>query len=279
MLDKPRSLPCRAGCLARGISLRINPLISRLCGLGDTGWLGDVIRVADPAINRVVEHIYLDGGLESYDVDESIGKLFATPVGSPTSRAKKMTAIQDASPTSPAPVPPLPRGIAVLNLSAQGLSVCVNTATNRVYVGVYGGVDVYDAGTLTWLGHIHLAGQFVPYIDAIGVDETLNRIYVVSDSRTYVVNGANHQVIGEVGGGDEIAVNSANGRVYIADESIYTSVPDVLRIYDGPTLSLHTISLGTSTTAGLRTMPSTRHRRASMPFIPPAPTIGRGKCP
>jgi len=227
--------------------LRFNLLTNRLYALGDTGWLGDVIRVADLATNSVMEHVYLEGSLESYDVDAGLGKLFATHVSYMTGWGKKMTVIQDASPTSPAPVPPLPREIAVVNLPAQGLSVCVNQATDRVYVGVHGGVAVYDALTLASLAYINLSGQFVPYIDAIGVDETLNRIYAVSDSRTYVVNGANHQVISEIGGGDEIAVNSANGRVYIADESIYTSVPDVLRIYEGATLSLlNTISLGTS---------------------------------
>ena len=226
--------------------LRLNPLTNRLYG-ADFAWVGYVIRVADLAANSVIEHVYLEGTLQNYDTDASLGKLLATHSSYPSGWAKKMTIIQDASPTSPAPVPPLPREIAVVSLPAQGLSVCVNKGTNRVYVGVHGGVAVYDAATLASLGYINLSGQFVPYIDAIGVDETLNRIYAVSDSRTYVVNGANHLVIGEIGGGDEIGVNSANGRVYIADESIYTSVPDVLRIYDGATLSLlNTISLGTS---------------------------------
>jgi DNA-binding beta-propeller fold protein YncE len=228
--------------------LRFNLLTNRLYGLGDTGWLGDVIRVADLVTNSVIEHVYLDGSLESYDIDVSLGKLFATHVSWQTGWGKKMTIIQDASPTSPAPVPPLPREIAVVNLPSQGHSVGVNASTNRVYVGVEGGVAVYDAVTLGSLGYINLVSDhFVPYIDAIGVDETLNRIYAVSDSRTYVVNATNNQVISEIGGGEEIAVNSANGRVYIADESIYTSVPDVLRVYDGATLSLlNTISLGTS---------------------------------
>jgi len=228
--------------------LRLNPLTHRLYG-ADFAWIGHIIRVADLDTNKVIEYTYFDGTLENYDVDANLGKVFATHRSYPSGWAKKMTILQDASPTIPAPLPPLPREIAVVNLPSQGSCVGVNAATNRVYVGVEGGVAVYDAVTLTSLGYINLAsGQVVPQIDDIGVDETLNRIYAASDSSgTYVINGVSNERIGEIGGGERIAVNSANGRVYISDNAHYTHVPDAVRIYDGATLSsLATLNLGTS---------------------------------
>jgi hypothetical protein len=83
------------------------------------------------------------------------------------------------------------------------------------------------------------------------VNETLNRIYALGVGRTDVIDGTNGQVIGQLGGGNEIAVNPHNGRVYIADASPFRDVPDYLKIYDGVSMThIRTINLGTTIYVG-----------------------------
>ncbi|MBC7233148.1 MAG: YncE family protein [Chloroflexi bacterium] len=209
---------------------------------------GYVLRIADLASNAVVGYVYLDGDWEDYAVHEGLGKVFGTHDMSPSSWAKKMSVIQDASPSSPAPMPPPPCIIATLTLPEDGDGIAVNTVTGRLYVGVDGGLAVFDVTTLAPLPFINLSsGGYAPPIYDIGINENLNRIYAVSVGQTYVINGANNQVIGNLGGGDEIAVNSSNGRVYIADDAVWRGDPDRLRIYDGVSLAhIRTINLGTS---------------------------------
>jgi len=230
-----------------GGRLRLNQLTNRIYGVASTS-PGYVLRIADSTTNGLVGYIHLDGNLANYDVHIGLGKLFATHASSPTAWAKKMTIIQDASPTSPAPLPSPPCVIATLALPEDGDGVAVNTATNRVYVGVDGGLAVFEAATLAPLPFIDLSSDtYQPPIYDVGVDVIRNQIYAVSVSQTYVINGANNQVIGQLGGGDEIAVNPNNGRVYIADDAVWLGDPDRLRIYDGVTLALiRTINLGTS---------------------------------
>jgi DNA-binding beta-propeller fold protein YncE len=238
----------QVGTIARiGSQLRLNRLTNRIYGV----WAaspGYVLRVADLATNSQVGYVYLDGNLANYDVHIGLGKLFATHASSPATWAKKMTIIQDASPTSPAPTPSPPCIIATLDLPEDGDGVAVNTATNRVYVGVDGGLAVFEAATLAPLPFIDLSSDtYQPPIYDVGVDVIRNQIYAVSVSQTYVINGANNQVIGQLGGGNELAVNPNNGRVYIADDAVWLGDPDRLRIYDGVTLALiRTINLGTS---------------------------------
>lgn len=230
-----------------GGRLLLNQLTNRLYSVWSAS-PGYVLRIADLASNSVVGYVYLDGDWEDYAVHEGLGKLFGTHSSYPSSWAKKMTVIQDASPTSPAPRPPPPCIIATLTLPEDGDGIAVNTVTGRVYVGVDGGLAVFDATTLAPLPFINLSsGGYSPPIYDVGVNENLNRIYAVSVSQTYVINGANNQVIGNLGGGDEIAVNSSNGRVYIADDAVWLGDPDRLKIYDGVSLAhIRTINLGTS---------------------------------
>jgi hypothetical protein len=159
-----------------------------------------------------------------------------------------MTILQDASPTSPAPEPTPPSIIASLDLPEDGGGIAVNTLTNRLYVGVEGGVFVYNATTLASLSYLSLSSTPAwPPVYDIGVDEARNRIYVVTVSGTYAINAANNQVIGTLGSGKEIAVNPGNGRVYIADRAVWQGDPDVVKIYDGVTLSfIRTLNLGIS---------------------------------
>ena len=233
-----------------GGRLRLNELTNRIYGVASRS-PGYILQVADGATYSLIEHVYLDGNLENYGVHAELGKLFATHGSYPSTWRKKMTVIQDASPTSPAPTA-IPGVIAELDLPEDPDGIAVNSATNRVYVGVDGGLAVFDATSLTPLPFIDLSDDsYSPPIYDVGVNESLNRIYAVSVSRTYVINGANGQVLGQLGGGNEIAVNPSNGRVYIADESPFRDVPDYLRIYDGVSLAhIRTLNLGTTIYVG-----------------------------
>ncbi|MBN1247696.1 MAG: YncE family protein [Anaerolineae bacterium] len=235
----------QVGAIARlGTQLRLNRLTNRLYGL-DPASPGYVVRVADLATDSVVGYVYLDGNLVDYDVHLSLGQLFGTHATSPSTWRKKMSILQDASPTSPAPTPPLPRVTATLTLPEDGDGVAVNTLTNRLYVGVDGGISVFDATTLDSLSYISLPGDLGS--PDVAVDETRNQIYAVTGSKTHVISGTNEQVIGNLGSGNDIFVNSTNGRVYIADTGFYIGEPDVVKIYDGVTLThVRTLNLGTS---------------------------------
>jgi DNA-binding beta-propeller fold protein YncE len=238
----------QVGTITRlGTQLHLNRLTNRLYGVGAAS-PGYVVRIADLTTNSVVGYIYLDGNLADYDVHLGLGRLFGTNYSSPSSWAKKMTVIQDASPTGPAPTPALPRVITTLDLPEDGDGIVVNAVTNRLYVGVDGGVSVFEATTLDSLSYIPLSDDPVwPPVYDVGVDEARNQIYVVTVGGTYVISGTNNQVMGNLGSGDEIAVNPSNGRVYIADRAVFLEVPDVVKIYDGVTLSyIRTITLGTS---------------------------------
>ena len=230
--------------------LRLNWLTNHIYGVAPRS-PGYILQIADGATNSVVGYVYLDGDLENYGLHIGLGKVFATHDSYPPTWGKKMTVIQDASPTSPAPTA-IPGVIATLDLPEDGEGVAVNSMTNRLYVGVDGGIAVFDATTLAPLPFIDLSQNgYSPPVYDVGVDETLNRIYAVSVGRTYVLNGANGEVLGQLGGGNEIAVNPINGRVYIADESPYRNVPDYLKIYDGVSLAhIRTLNLGTTIYVG-----------------------------
>ena len=227
--------------------LRLNRLTNRLYGVASSS-PGYVLRIADLTTHSLVGYVYLDGNLADYDVHMNLGRLFGTHASYPSSWGKKMTVIQDASPTGPAPTPAPPSVIATLNLPEDGDGVAVNTVTNRLYVGVDGGVAVFDATTLDSLSYIPLSDDpDWPPVDDVGVDETRNQIYAVTVGQTYVISGTNNQVMGNLGSGDEIAVNPSNGRVYIADRAVWLGEPDVVKIYDGATLAhIRTLDLGTS---------------------------------
>ena len=238
------------GTIARlGWQMKLNRLTNRIYGVSPAS-SGYVVRVADLTANTIVGYVYLDGNLADYDVHLGLGKVFGTHASTPSSWSGKMTIIQDASPTSPAPAPAPPAVMATLELPEDGDGIAVNTVTGRLYAGVDGGVSVFDATTLDPLSFIPLSDDPAwPPVDDIGVDETRNQIYAVTVGQTYVISGATNQVIGNLGSGDEIAVNSNNGRVYIADNAVWLGDPDVVKIYDGAALAhIRTLEIGTSST-------------------------------
>jgi DNA-binding beta-propeller fold protein YncE len=231
-----------------GMELHLNPLTNRLYGVASTS-PGYVLRIADLDTDNVVGYVHMDGNLEDYDIHPGLGKLFGTNYYSPSSWSKKMTVIQDDTPTNPAPLPPPPRRIATLDLPAAGNGLDVNPLTDRLYVAVDGGgVSVFDAVTLDLLTTISLPGEL--YAGDIGVDETRNLVFATTGNTTHVIDAADNQVIGNLGnlgGGSGIAVNPVNGRIYIADPGTYRGESDVVKIFDGVTFAqLRRIPLGTS---------------------------------
>lgn len=231
--------------------LRLNPLTNRIYGFASRT-PGSIVQIADGTSNRVIDNVYLDGRAKSYDVQWSSGVIFVTYDSYPAGWKQKVTVIQDASPTTPAPTP-VPGRIATVELPGNGEGLAVNTVTNRLYVAMQGGVAVYDAATLAPLSFISLSiGGSPASLYDVGVDEHLNRIYAVGINRTWAIDGASHQVLSDsLGNGHEIAVNPNNGRLYIAYESPFRNTPDLLRIYDGVNLThVRTLNLGTTTYSG-----------------------------
>jgi hypothetical protein len=99
------------GTIAKlGHLLRLNPLIGRLYGVTSLS-PGYVLRIADTTSGRLVGGVYLDGDVRNFDVHGQLGKLFLAHETWPTAFAKKMTIIQDESPSGPAPIPPPPAAI------------------------------------------------------------------------------------------------------------------------------------------------------------------------
>ncbi len=227
--------------------LQLNRLTNRLYGIAATS-PGYVLRIADSTTYELLGYIHLDGNLADYDLHPQLGKLFASHYMIPTTWGKKVTIIQDESPTAPAPTPKPPAVIATLDLPENVDGAAVNRVTNQLYIGMEGSIAVFNATSLAWLNSFDLTeNPDWPPIYDIGINETQNLIYAVSVSGTYVVNGANNQVIGTLGSGNEIAVNSNNGRVYIFEQAVWLGDPDRLKIYDGVTTShIRTIDLGTS---------------------------------
>jgi hypothetical protein len=230
-----------------GGQLALNPLTNRLYAV-DSLNPGYVLRVADVDAGVVVGYDYLDGDWEDFAVHPALGKVFGTHAGSPASWGKKLSVVQDATPTQPAPRPTPPCEIATVDLPQAGDGVGVNAVTNRLYVGVDGGVAVYDAESLTSLSFIDLSStSYEPPIYDVGVDEARDRIYAVGVGETWAIDGVSHQILTKWAGGNEIAVNPSNGRVYITSDAVWLNVPDRLRIYDGAGLThIRTLDLGTS---------------------------------
>ena len=103
----------------------MNRLTNRIYGVSSAS-PGYVVRVADLTTYSVVGYIYLDGNMADYDGSPQLGKLFGAHDSYPSSWGKKMTIIQDASPTSPPPKPTPPSVIATLDLPEDGDGVVVN---------------------------------------------------------------------------------------------------------------------------------------------------------
>lgn len=204
------------------------------------------LRSASLASNRVVGTLLLQGYNSHLAVDPTTGRVFVTQ-GDPAERRTQMRVIQDQSMTAPAPLPPLPRVVGAVTLPSDGEGIAVSPATNRIYVGVTGGVVVYDAITLAQLAYANLSDAYnVPRPGHIAVDENRGRVYVL-DGGLRAMDLAGNLLPGKGPGGDSLAVNPTNGKVYVGYASPFLGHRDVVFVVDGPSLTtVKTVDLGTS---------------------------------
>lgn len=205
------------------------------------------LRAASLTSNTVTGTLLLPGYNSRMAVDPTTGRLFLT-FGDPAERRNSMLVIQDQSLTAPAPLPPLPRVVGSVTLPSDGEGVAVSAATNRVYVGVTGGVVVYDARTLNQLAYVNLSDAYnVPRPGQLGVDDNRGRVYALDGSALWAIDASSGAVLGKGVGGDSLAVNPTNGRVYVGYTSPFVGHRDVVHVVDGPTLAtVRTVDLGTS---------------------------------
>ena len=133
--------------------------------------------------------------------------------------------------------------VTTITLDKEPLCIAVNEETNRVYVGVEGGLMVIDGEIDEVVGEIPLeVDSLSKEVEAIAINPQTNRIYV-SDSgeKIIVIDGATNQQVGELAEGIyrqyEIAVNPVTNFVYIADWTVVLYEYDCIRVYDGETLT------------------------------------------
>lgn len=129
--------------------------------------------------------------------------------------------------------------IANITLDKEPFCIAVNDETNRVYVGVEGGLVIINGETDEVIEEISLN----PEVVALAVNSQTNRIYAaVYGENVTVINGANNQIVGtileRVYDSYEIAVNPVTNLVYIADWTTIMGAFDRVRVYDGETFTL-----------------------------------------
>lgn len=129
--------------------------------------------------------------------------------------------------------------IANITLDKEPNCIAVNDETNRVYVGVEGGLVVINGTTDEVIAEIPLD----PKVVALAVNPQTNRIYAaVYGENVTVIDGATNQMVGEilerVYDSYEMAVNPVTNLVYIADWTTILGQYDRVRVYDGENLTL-----------------------------------------
>jgi len=129
--------------------------------------------------------------------------------------------------------------VANITLDKEPKCIAVNEETNRVYVGVDGGLVVIDGETDEVITEILSDTEVV----ALAVNPQTNRIYAaLYGENVTVINGATNQIVGgileRVYNQYEIAVNPATNLVYIADWTTILGEYDRVRVYHEETLTL-----------------------------------------
>jgi len=122
-------------------------------------------------------------------------------------------------------------------------SIAVNEVTDRVYVGVEGGLIVIDGETNEVVAEIPL--EFDPNSRCpLAINSQTNRIFVGgwSQARICVIDGDTNRAVGEIPemilSSEGIAVNPITNFVYIADPHAIRCEADRVAVYDGETLGL-----------------------------------------
>jgi len=135
--------------------------------------------------------------------------------------------------------------IANITLGKHPYCIAINHETNRVYVGVEGGLLVINGETDQVIAEIPLGNN----VEALAVNPLTNRIYAGTSQNVTVIDGATNLKVGEIPQGlynsYELAVNPVTNLVYIGDWSVWMGVADTVRVFNGENFGLVTsVDLG-----------------------------------
>ncbi|NLF88943.1 hypothetical protein GX563_08995 [Candidatus Bathyarchaeota archaeon] len=130
---------------------------------------------------------------------------------------------------------------ATISLSNTPNCIAVNDETNRIYVGTDTGIVVIDGTTDTVVTQI----PTVDSVDDIAVNPKTNRVFaVVEGNNVLVLDGATNQQAGAlpdwvyISYDNVILVNPVTNLVYYCVRTATSGKFDVVKVYDGTTLSL-----------------------------------------
>ncbi len=158
----------------------------------------------------------------------------ATEEATPTPPPATPTATEEATPTpQPTSTPEgiWPKVVARLELGVPAgngyypRAIAINATTGRIYVRnersdseEYGNVSVIAGETNEIIATIPVGRSGWDYGE-VAVDETANRVYVVSrgDKTLTVIGGDTHQVLATIEDVEAVAVDGAGGHLYVAD--------------------------------------------------------------
>lgn len=133
-----------------------------------------------------------------------------------------------------------PSHLEVVTLSFETpLSIGVNEALNRAYIGNETGFHVVDGETNQIIDYIPLDFE----VKMIVVNPLNDDLFVSGSgtSVTHVLDGTTYEAVGtlpvRLWGPYAIAINPVTNLVYMADRSVTVGVPDYVRVYNGSDLS------------------------------------------
>jgi DNA-binding beta-propeller fold protein YncE len=138
--------------------------------------------------------------------------------------------------------------IANITLGKNPYSIAVNEATNRIYVGVDGGLMVINGETDQVIAEIPLGDDVV----ALAVNPITNRIYAgIYGKNITVIDGATNLKVGEIPEGlynnYELAVNPNTNLVYVGEWTVWVGEADGVLVYNGENFEqIASVALGVS---------------------------------
>ena len=139
--------------------------------------------------------------------------------------------------------------IANITLGKHPYCIATNEETNRVYVGVEGGILVINGQSDQIIAEIPLGDD----VEALAVNSLTNRIYAgIFGENVAVIDGATNLKLGEIPenlyNSYELAVNPVTNRVYAADWTTLVGVTDKVRVYNGENFQfVASVDLGIAT--------------------------------
>lgn len=206
------------------VGLDVNPITNRIyvAGIADTtqGGFSQGVSVIDGATNTVIATVPVGNSPQTVGVNPATNRIYVGNVGtSGFPIGNTVSVINGATNTV----------ITTLTVGTNPSCLAVNPTTNRIYITNVADntVSVINGTTNTVIATVGVGGSLGA--GAIGVDQSLNRIYVATDLGTpadavSVIDGASNTVVatvplavspGVVGPGCGLGVNPATHRVYV----------------------------------------------------------------